>query len=196
MALGSETVKKVTLELGGKSANIVLEDADMDSAVESRAWPSSTPRTVGLSKPCPPAPEWMPCLCRGSGHVGQAHAISAAWSTEAIRRIHKYLPMVMENGKDLKARHEMLVASTMASWALSAATVGVAHALAHTIGGAVRRPSRYRLRHRPASCRRGSTETSVFQSWPGWRRALGSSYQKDVRRRSRGRCHRGDNRSG
>ena len=33
MALGSETVKKVALELGGKSANIILEDADLDKAI-------------------------------------------------------------------------------------------------------------------------------------------------------------------
>ncbi len=34
MRLASDTVKKVTLELGGKSANIILDDADMDLAVE------------------------------------------------------------------------------------------------------------------------------------------------------------------
>jgi acyl-CoA reductase-like NAD-dependent aldehyde dehydrogenase/alcohol dehydrogenase class IV len=34
MRMASETVKKVTLELGGKSANIILDDADMDLAVE------------------------------------------------------------------------------------------------------------------------------------------------------------------
>ena len=34
MAMASDSVKKVTLELGGKSANIVLDDADMDSAVD------------------------------------------------------------------------------------------------------------------------------------------------------------------
>ncbi len=34
MAMASRTVKKVTLELGGKSANIVLPDADLDSAVD------------------------------------------------------------------------------------------------------------------------------------------------------------------
>jgi len=33
MRLASDTVKKVTLELGGKSANIILEDADLDYAV-------------------------------------------------------------------------------------------------------------------------------------------------------------------
>ncbi|HKO95170.1 MAG TPA: aldehyde dehydrogenase family protein, partial [Polyangiaceae bacterium] len=34
MAMASRTLKKVTLELGGKSANIVLEDADLESAVD------------------------------------------------------------------------------------------------------------------------------------------------------------------
>jgi aldehyde dehydrogenase (NAD+) len=34
MQMASRTIKKVTLELGGKSANIVLEDADLDSAVD------------------------------------------------------------------------------------------------------------------------------------------------------------------
>ena len=34
MRMASSTVKKVTLELGGKSANIILDDADMNLAVE------------------------------------------------------------------------------------------------------------------------------------------------------------------
>ena len=34
MRMASDTVKKVTLELGGKSPNIILDDADMDLAVE------------------------------------------------------------------------------------------------------------------------------------------------------------------
>ncbi len=34
MTMASGTIKKVTLELGGKSANIVLDDADLDSAVD------------------------------------------------------------------------------------------------------------------------------------------------------------------
>ncbi|MFZ0667188.1 MAG: aldehyde dehydrogenase family protein [Acidimicrobiales bacterium] len=33
MALASDTVKRVALELGGKSANIILEDADLEKAV-------------------------------------------------------------------------------------------------------------------------------------------------------------------
>ena len=35
MALASESVKRVALELGGKSANIILEDADLQTAVPS-----------------------------------------------------------------------------------------------------------------------------------------------------------------
>jgi acyl-CoA reductase-like NAD-dependent aldehyde dehydrogenase/alcohol dehydrogenase class IV len=38
MRLASDTVKKVTLELGGKSANIILDDADMDLAVEGACY--------------------------------------------------------------------------------------------------------------------------------------------------------------
>ena len=33
MTLASETVKRVALELGGKSANVILEDADLDAAI-------------------------------------------------------------------------------------------------------------------------------------------------------------------
>ena len=34
MKMAADTIKKVTLELGGKSANIILDDADIDLAVE------------------------------------------------------------------------------------------------------------------------------------------------------------------
>ena len=35
--------------------------------------------------------------------------LSTAMALEAIRRIVKYLPVVVENGKDIAARHQMLV---------------------------------------------------------------------------------------
>jgi acyl-CoA reductase-like NAD-dependent aldehyde dehydrogenase len=38
MELASGTIKKVTLELGGKSPNIVFDDADMDQAVDGALW--------------------------------------------------------------------------------------------------------------------------------------------------------------
>jgi acyl-CoA reductase-like NAD-dependent aldehyde dehydrogenase len=40
MQLASGTIKKVTLELGGKSANIILDDADLDIAVPGSLWAS------------------------------------------------------------------------------------------------------------------------------------------------------------
>src|SRR5256886_7755662 len=38
MQVASGTVKKVTLELGGKSANVSLDDADLDIAVPGALW--------------------------------------------------------------------------------------------------------------------------------------------------------------
>ena len=38
MQLASSTIKKTTLELGGKSPNIVFEDADMEQAVDGALW--------------------------------------------------------------------------------------------------------------------------------------------------------------
>ncbi len=38
MELASATLKRVTLECGGKSANIVLEDADLDQAIDGSMW--------------------------------------------------------------------------------------------------------------------------------------------------------------
>lgn len=38
MQLAGETIKKCTLELGGKSASIVLDDVDMDYAVDGALW--------------------------------------------------------------------------------------------------------------------------------------------------------------
>jgi acyl-CoA reductase-like NAD-dependent aldehyde dehydrogenase len=38
MELASQTIKKCTLELGGKSPNIVFEDANLDAAVDGALW--------------------------------------------------------------------------------------------------------------------------------------------------------------
>jgi betaine-aldehyde dehydrogenase len=38
MQLGASTIKRVTLELGGKSPNIVFDDADIDQAVDGALW--------------------------------------------------------------------------------------------------------------------------------------------------------------
>ena len=38
MRLASQPIKRVTLELGGKSPNLVFADADLDSAIPSAVW--------------------------------------------------------------------------------------------------------------------------------------------------------------
>jgi acyl-CoA reductase-like NAD-dependent aldehyde dehydrogenase len=38
MRLAASTVKKVTLELGGKSPNLILDDADLDIAIDGSLW--------------------------------------------------------------------------------------------------------------------------------------------------------------
>jgi aldehyde dehydrogenase (NAD+) len=52
----------------------------------------------------------------------------------AIRLITDNLPLVVKDGKNEKARLNMQVAATMAGWAFSTAQVGLAHAMAHTVG--------------------------------------------------------------
>ncbi len=73
------------------------------------------------------------------------HAIEALTSTrsqpicdgqalQAIRLIRENLPIVMKNGKDENARLNLQLAATMAGWAFGIAQVGLAHAMAHTVG--------------------------------------------------------------
>lgn len=59
--------------------------------------------------------------------------ISVAVGLQSIRMIRDNLPKVVENGQDLLARQNMLVASTLAGIALGPG-LGIAHCLAHTIG--------------------------------------------------------------
>ncbi len=73
------------------------------------------------------------------------HAVEALTSTmsnpicdghalQAIRLIKENLPKVVANGKDEKARSNLQIAATMAGWAFTIAQVGLAHAMAHTLG--------------------------------------------------------------
>lgn len=63
-----------------------------------------------------------------------ANSICDGQALHAIRMITENLPKVIENPTDEKARSNMQVASTMAGWAFSVAQVGLAHAMAHTVG--------------------------------------------------------------
>jgi len=52
----------------------------------------------------------------------------------AIRLIHINLPIAIRDGKNREARSNLQHAATMAGWAISGASVGLAHAMAHTLG--------------------------------------------------------------
>ncbi len=47
-AQGAESIKKVVLELGGKSANIILDDADLDNVLRKRSGRLHHARRAGL----------------------------------------------------------------------------------------------------------------------------------------------------
>jgi aldehyde dehydrogenase (NAD+) len=83
-------------------------------------------------------------LSVGTGMDALTHAVESAVSQasnpvtfslalRAIRLIATYLPRVADDGHDVEARHHMLVAATLAGWAMAAST-GITHALAHTVG--------------------------------------------------------------
>jgi alcohol dehydrogenase len=86
-----------------------------------------------------------PQLTAATGMDAMCHAIEAMHSLQrepvadgmalhAIRLIKEFLPRAVENGKDITARGQMLIAANMAGAAFSNAQVGIVHALAHTIG--------------------------------------------------------------
>jgi len=63
-----------------------------------------------------------------------ANKICDGMALQAIRLINENLPLVVADGKNEKARLNMQLAATMAGWAFTIAQVGLAHAMAHTIG--------------------------------------------------------------
>jgi len=60
--------------------------------------------------------------------------ISNGMALRAIRLIKENLPLAVADGRNEKARLNLQVAATMAGWAFTIASVGLAHAMAHTIG--------------------------------------------------------------
>jgi aldehyde dehydrogenase (NAD+) len=70
----------------------------------------------------------------------QRNPISDAAALHAIRLIVNYLPLAVGNGPDLSARGQMQVAALLAGWAFSNAMVGLAHAMAHSLGAVCRIP--------------------------------------------------------
>ncbi len=63
-----------------------------------------------------------------------ANAICDGQALNAIRLIKENLPIVAKDPKDEKARLNLQIAATAAGWAFTIAQVGLAHALAHSVG--------------------------------------------------------------
>lgn len=93
-----------------------------------------------------------PKLTAATGMDAMSHAIEALHSLQrepmsdglalhAIRLIKEYLPKAVEDGKDMLARGQMLIAANMAGSAFSNAQVGLVHALAHSVG------ARFKVHH-------------------------------------------------
>jgi alcohol dehydrogenase class IV len=86
-----------------------------------------------------------PRLTAATGMDAMCHAIEAMHSLQrepiadglalhAIRLIKEFLPRAVENGKDMLARGQMLIAANLAGMAFSNAQLGMVHALAHSVG--------------------------------------------------------------
>ncbi|WP_299495606.1 iron-containing alcohol dehydrogenase [uncultured Shewanella sp.] len=61
------------------------------------------------------------------------HPMAEGIAVEGIKRIKSYLPIAFENGDNIEARTQMLVASSMGATAFQRG-LGAMHALAHTLG--------------------------------------------------------------
>jgi len=64
----------------------------------------------------------------------------------SIQRVFQYLPRAYDDGSDAEAREKMHIAATLAGLGLGNANVGLAHAMAHSVGG---------LFHPPHGCTTG-----------------------------------------
>lgn len=103
----------------------------------------NTPRLAILD---PKMTEKLPKLLTAStGMDAMTHAVEAlhamghepvadGLAVHAIRLLYKYLPVCVENGSDLHARGQTQIAATIAGWAFGNASVGIVHAMAHSIG--------------------------------------------------------------
>jgi alcohol dehydrogenase len=93
-----------------------------------------------------------PILTAATGMDAMCHAIEALHSLQkepiadgmalyAIKLIKEFLPRAVQNGKDMLARGQMLIAANMAGAAFSNAQLGMVHALAHSVG------ARFKVQH-------------------------------------------------
>lgn len=92
--------------------------------------------TAGLP-PMLTATTGMDAFCHAleSIHTTQCTPVTDALAMHAIEMVVEHLPTCVTNGKDLHARGQQLLASTLAGIAFNNAQVALVHAMAHTVGG-------------------------------------------------------------
>ena len=92
--------------------------------------------TLGLP-PFITAPTGLDALTHAvEAYIGKSNTKNTeSKARQAVNMIYKYLPVVYEDGKNIEAREQMLLASYYAGVAFTQAYVGYVHAFAHAIGG-------------------------------------------------------------
>ncbi|MGE5679018.1 MAG: iron-containing alcohol dehydrogenase [Pseudomonadota bacterium] len=65
---------------------------------------------------------------------GQSNPLSDALARDAIRTIAKWLPIAYQDGSNLEAREQMLLASMFAGMAFTNGLVHLGHSIGHTLG--------------------------------------------------------------
>jgi len=87
-----------------------------------------------------------PLLTASTGMDAMTHAVEGIASTtrepiadalnlHAIRLMMEYLPRCVEQGDDLLARGQQMIAATLAGMGFGNSLVGIVHAMAHIVGG-------------------------------------------------------------
>lgn len=67
-----------------------------------------------------------------------ANPISDIWCEKAIKLVHEFLPKVVQDGQDMEARTQMMLATVYAGMGFSNAGVHIPHAMGYPIAGNVR----------------------------------------------------------
>lgn len=65
----------------------------------------------------------------------RANYVSDVLAVAAIKSIVEWLPVAYEDGQNMKAREEMIIASMVAGMSFTNVSLGITHSMAHTLGG-------------------------------------------------------------
>ena len=72
--------------------------------------------------------------------VGRHNEYADMFCENGIRRVIKWLPVAVEDGKNIEARGQMMLAATFGGASFASSTLQAGHAVAHALGGALHVP--------------------------------------------------------